>query len=218
MTKEERREYNKAYRESHKEYYKKYHKEYYTPKKKEIAYPYSNNVFEVWSDINDDYCVSNYGRVWNKRHKRFVGYKNGMGYFEVLIDGKAYLVHRLVAKAFIPNPENFPEIDHIDTDKTNNIYTNLRWTDRKGNQNNPITREKMKESNKGKIEAAHKASSEARRKRVIQYNKDGNFIREYESVTAAAKAVGCCKTSILDCCRGVKNVKTIKGYVWRFEN
>lgn len=60
-------------------------------------------------------------------------FKNGQG--------KKYLIHRLVAEAFIPNPENLPCIDHINTIKTDNRVENLRWCSNKENMNNPLTRE-----------------------------------------------------------------------------
>ena len=67
-------------------------------------------------------------------------------------DGKRfkYSVHRLVANAFIPNPNNLPQIDHIDSDKSNNVATNLRWCNAFGNMSNPITRKKISHGKKGK--------------------------------------------------------------------
>lgn len=63
---------------------------------------------------------------------------NGIGYLQVCLysngKGKRFYVHRLVAQAFIDNPEKYPEIDHIDSDKSNNKVENLRWVTRKMNQ------------------------------------------------------------------------------------
>lgn len=79
------------------------------------------------------YQVSNKGRVKSFQHGRvFILKQNFMnGYFHVMLykNGipKSVSVHRLVAQAFIPNPENKPQVDHIDTDKTNNCVENLRW-------------------------------------------------------------------------------------------
>ncbi len=166
---------------------------------------------EEWAEIegtNGDYLVSNYGKVFNKRTNRLVGHKSTLGYMEVVINGHSCYIHRLVASAFIPNEEGLPEIDHIDTDKTNNVYTNLRWVSRKGNQNNEITKERMKESNKRKAEHL--------RKKVYQYSIEGEFIKEFPSMTSAADEVGCSHISISQCCRGVNGVKTIKGFIWKY--
>ena len=65
------------------------------------------------------------------------------GYSQVVLtkDGirKGYKVHRLVAESFIPNPDNKPEVDHINCDRSDNIVENLRWVTAKENSNNPIT-------------------------------------------------------------------------------
>ena len=104
------------------------------------------------------YWITNKGRVISAdRYDRFnrkVGgelkqHKCGSGYYFVCLfkDGKGqqFYVHRLVASAFINNPENKPEVDHIDNNKENNYATNLRWVTHKENQNNPITRAKRLE-------------------------------------------------------------------------
>jgi glutaredoxin len=64
------------------------------------------------------------------------GYDNGKGYLQVKYRGKIYKVHRLVAETFIPNPEGYKEVDHINRDRTVNFVSNLRWADRKMQESN----------------------------------------------------------------------------------
>lgn len=101
---------------------------------------------EYWRDVigfEGLYSVSSLGRV-KGREKILKPSDNGKGYMTVCLykDGKSYrkYIHRLVAEAFIPNPDNKPQIDHIDTVKTNNSVENLRWTTPEENGNNPTTR------------------------------------------------------------------------------
>ena len=117
-----------------------------------------NKVEEViWKPVVGfelQYEVSSTGEVRNK----ITGYtisqcKDKYGYKRVCLsavyrEGKRasnyYAVHRLVAKSFIPNPENKPCIDHIDGNPSNNYVTNLRWVTYKENLNNNVTKERMK--------------------------------------------------------------------------
>lgn len=119
---------------------------------------------EQWKDIKnyDNYMVSNLGRVKSLNYNRtgkervlkpskdkdgylIVGlYKNGKG--------KTHKIHRLVAETFIPNPENKPCIDHINTDKTDNRVENLRFVTQYENMNNEISKKKMSEAKQGKYD------------------------------------------------------------------
>lgn len=87
------------------------------------------------------YAVSSCGKVWSYINNRFLipRHQRKTGYNKVHLakDGKIrdFLVHRLVAEAFIPNPENKPQVNHLDEDKTNNHVENLKWTTRLENVN-----------------------------------------------------------------------------------
>ena len=113
-------------------------------------------------------------------------------------------VHRLVAEAFLDNPNNWKFVDHINTVRDDNRVENLRWVSAKGNSNNPITRE-------------HHLHT-ARNKAVIQYDKNFNFIAEYESVQAAAKATRTNPSHLGEVCRGCRYRKTANGYIWKYKN
>lgn len=99
---------------------------------------------EHWRPVkgySDLYTVSDFGRVVNLRTGRYLKPSvNHKGYLIVQLydNGKSRTkrVHRLVAEAFIPNPGNLPEVDHIDTDRQNNVVTNLRWVTGSSNTRN----------------------------------------------------------------------------------
>ena len=79
-------------------------------------------------------------RLWKKGFKKLKSMLND-GYYYVDIHSKCYRIHRLVAECYIPNPNNLPEVDHIDTDKSNNHFSNLEWVTtqeniRRAKQNN----------------------------------------------------------------------------------
>lgn len=102
---------------------------------------------EIWVDIKDfdgKYQVSNLGNVRFSTGKVLNQYITKKGYCRVSLcipnnKSKSYLVHRLVAQAFVPNPDNKPEVDHINTIKNDNRAENLRWATSHENSQNPLT-------------------------------------------------------------------------------
>lgn len=181
---------------------------------------------EEYKTIADypNYSISNMGNVRNNKTGRILAKRlNNRGYITAHLPNKMAYVHKLVAQAFIPNPNNYSEIDHTDGNKTNNICTNLRWCSRKENMNNPITINKIstlkmgssnpmynKESpNKGKIGVDSILS-----KKVIQYDLEGHEIRRWDSVRDIKRELGFSQGQISGCCRG--ETKTAKGYIWRY--
>lgn len=114
-------------------------------------------------------------------------------------------LHRLVAEAFIPNPNKYLEIDHIDTDTSNNHVYNLRWCDRKLNANNPITRQKSSANRIGK-------SIPKLQKPIVQLL-NGVVIQTYPSIKSA-QDFGFNKSTISQCCNKVR--ASHKGYQWIF--
>ena len=184
---------------------------------------------EIWKDLTGYigiYQVSNNGRI--KSLSRKIARKNGQiaivkekilkpkkdryGYFFIVLSNnnirKTILVHRLVAAAFIPNPDNLPEIDHIDGDRINNRVNNLRWCTRKQNANNPISIERYRKA--GIIQKPYKQLQIP-----VQQLKDGFLIGSYSSIREAERTTGIAHTSISRVIRGTLN--TVGGYKWKYK-
>lgn len=158
--------------------------------------------------------VSNMGRV--KRDKDDFIYKlsrnksTGYNYVDLRWSngGKMMKVSRLVAKAFIPNPENKPCVDHINTKRDDDRVDNLRWCTHSENMNNPIT--------KAKILNAPFRECPKRRKSILQYDLDGHFIQEWDSATSFGKTIGKeVSGNIIACIKGKRT--TAYGYKWKYK-
>lgn len=150
---------------------------------------------EIWKDIDGFegmYQISNLGRVKSlprlslQKHEIQEKILNTChscgGYVDVSLykDGKRYhkKPHRLVAEAFIPNPNDLPEVDHIDTNKDNNCVDNLRWCTHSENYENPLTRIRLSEIQKSLPRPEN--AGEKLRVKVLVY-KNGILDREFSS-------------------------------------
>lgn len=190
---------------------------------------------EVWKNIDgyENYQVSNLGNIksLNYNHTgvdRIMKPSIIRGYcqvqlFQDRIVSRKY-VHRLVAQAFIPNPENKPEIDHINTIRTDNRVENLQWATPKENQNNPLTKIKMSgenhcqygkkgilSTNYGKLGILNPKSIP-----VLQYSKSGKFIAEFAGIREAERMTNINSNSIGRVCK--YKSKTAGGYIWKYKN
>lgn len=196
---------------------------------------------EIWKDVKGYegyYQVSNLGRV--KGVERFVRqgnsirhvkerlvkiYRGGHGYLCATLckdkKSKTITVHRLIAKAFIPNPDNKPEVDHINTNRTDCRLENLRWVTHAENMRNPLsqqsiksnskTHEALRKSIKTKIERKRKTAP----KRVYQFSINREFIAEYESAREASRVTGLTAMTIAEVSRGgLRGRQSCGGYLW----
>lgn len=161
---------------------------------------------EAWKDIPSDiikgtsgYKISNYGRIKNHKGRITEGAKNESGYLWACIYPNSYLLHRLVAKVFIPNQENKEQVNHIDGNKQNACVNNLEWCSNLENQ-------------------IHKVNSGLSNttKKIIQYDLHMNQIKEFSSQMEASKELNISYNIIGNCCRGKQ--KTGRGYIFKFSD
>ena len=188
---------------------------------------------EVWKTAVYDgivyeglYRVSNFGRILNLNYKR-TGKAELMtpveitgGYLQVGLSKnrkkKRCLVHRLVAQTFLPNPENLPQVNHKDEDKTNNFVflnedgsvdkekSNLEWKTPKGNCNHGTRNERMRKA----------LTNGKKSKKVLQFTLDRELIREWPSARECGRN-GFKQSNVSACCRGEK--PQYKGFLWMYK-
>lgn len=189
---------------------------------------------ELWKDVKGYeglYQVSNLGNVRSVDHETEVT-RNGVtfailkkgkvlipttrqhGYLGVMLYGKGghatrgfktFSVHRLVAEAFVENPNGYDEINHLDECKTNNRADNLEWCDRVHNVRYGTG-----------IERGHKKIGEQLRRPIVQMDMQGNVIKEWQSMTEVEQETGMSKSNICNCCRHHPRYSHAYGYKWEY--
>ncbi len=167
---------------------------------------------EVWKPIENFalYEVSSIGRIRNKEtgHIKNPGIgKRGYPVVSLRANGKMYLktVHTIFARAFIPNPENKPFINHINGIKTDYSIENLEWTTARENCIH------------ARITGLHVSDGD---KAVNQYEKNGRFVATYRSASEASRQTGIGRANICNACHlrkyNGKTYRTAGGYVWKW--
>ena len=191
---------------------------------------------EIWKDIKDYeglYQISNNGKVkalekiiWNgqgylhfpEKIRKLNPDKDGYLNITLSNKGKAktFKIHRLVAEAFLPNPDNLPEVNHKDGDKTNNNVSNLEWCTRKENQRHAfriglINQKGERNPMYGRLGVDNPNSIP-----IYQLNKyTGDIIREYDSLASAGRDLEVNTGKICLVCQGKRN--SAYGYKWKYK-
>ena len=190
---------------------------------------------EIWKDIyfidngiiydyRGLYQVSNFGRVKSLKRcvkNQYCDYiikekilKNGLkenGYLHVVLwknsKHKTFYIHRLVALIFIPNQENKKEVNHIDGNKQNNIYSNLEWAN---------SSENKKHAYKLGLKNSKKGYENSKSRKIKQLNKENNILNIFMCMREASRTTNISYSSIWACCNNKR--KSAGGYVWRYLN
>lgn len=186
------------------------------------------NKNEIWRDIEGYeglYQVSSLGRVKTieriftdskGREYKIISqikqiFKTKNGYIRVKLwkNGKSknFFVHRLVAIAFIDNPNNFRCVNHKDENKENNCVDNLEWCDHKYNNNYGNHKNKVSNTQKNRKDLS---------KPIIQIDLEGNIINQYHSIKEAARYNNLFHSNISKVLLG--KYKTCGGYIWKYKN
>ena len=197
---------------------------------------------EIWKDVagyEGLYQVSNKGRVKSLDHVAPNNHFHKGQLLKQRCDKNGYLivglsngkhkwfkVHRLVALAFIPNPQNYPTVNHKNEIKTCNEVWNLEWMTVKDNNNHGTRKYRISVAQKGKSREYAKGEKNyfygkrfcgkdnVTSKKVYQYSLDGQFINVFDCVREAAKAIGVSNGMISMVCRGERS--QTKGYLLKY--
>jgi len=143
-----------------------------------------NSNWKAIVGTNNRYMVSDDGFVWDNNNQRLVNLVLNKGYVSCSISGKTYLVHRLVGQAFIPNPDNKPQINHKNAIKSDNTVINLEWC---------TAQENMDHVSKHRLNPAMKRCC------IV---KDGVITKIFPSMKNAAKELNIEVHDVYGCCKG----------------
>lgn len=198
----------------------------------------NNENLEQWIPLQGyegKYEVSNYGRVrrlWSPTTTRnrpiksygkiFEPHNANNGYMRTAYGMQREYTHRLVARHFVPNPNNLPEVNHIDGNKRNNYYLNLEWCTRLDNCRHASATGLINHDSQDRKDACRnnqKIAVEKAKRPVLQVSKQGDLVQRFESVKDAANAFRRIHSSpISAAAHNNGHHKTAYGYQWIYED
>jgi hypothetical protein len=209
---------------------------------------------EIWRDVigyENLYQCSNLGRIkslgngktWNEKERILKQTIDKRGYCRVMLckEGKQkkYLVHRLVATTFLDNPQNLPQVNHKNEQKTDNRIENLEWCTQEYNNNYGTRLEKFSNAMKGKKRTKEvkdkmsialkgrvfsqehrnnicKALSIVKQKPIVQIHQSGLIVGVYDSARQVERELNINHSNIASCLKG--KTKTAGGFKWIYLN
>lgn len=167
----------------------------------------------------EHYRISDSGELYSVRADKILRYSvdpYGYRYYVLCVEGNRRTIkaHRLVAMAFIPNPDSKPAIDHINGVKTDNRVSNLRWCSNKENSNNPLTLAKLRQTAANNMPKLIEASIKRNfGRKAIEVYKGGKLIGTFKSQRLAAEYTKTRECHISSCLSGKR--KQAGGYTFK---
>lgn len=168
------------------------------------------------------YYASDTGEVWSVKRgtlHRLTPTLNRKGYERVKLSvggvSKTISVHQIIARTFIPNPDNKPQVNHKDENKRNNNVTNLEWCTCLENVRYGTGIARSANSRKG-IKVDNTKTANSHKIPILQLDKNGQVLKSWSSATDAGNELNLSSSHITSCCRGVR--RTCGGYMWRYQN
>lgn len=174
---------------------------------------------EIWKDVvgyEGLYQVSNLGNIRNQKGNILKAQKRKHGYLCVWLygrersakrAGKQFSIHRIVAEAFVQNPNGCAEVNHIDECKQNNRADNLEWCTHQENSTHGTRPNRIGEK--------HRNNPNKKRRPIAQYTKSGELVRIYPSITSLRQTKFNAGNAY-KCATGDKSYSHSQGYIWRF--
>lgn len=159
-------------------------------------------------DFEGTHAISTDGTVYRIKDGKYieisvVNHNQGYLYCTLTVNGKSYnkLHHRLIAEAFVPNPENKKYVNHKNGKKKDNAPSNLEWV-----------------TNIENCKHAYETNLNSHRKAIAQYTLDNKLVAKYDSIREAQVTIGKPNGTNIACCLRLDRCKTAYGYVWRYLN